>query len=113
MGLYVSSWFPSPYNSLEHCKKHDGKGAGAFSFGLGFKDKIVSLVNFGVQKPNTQYPIASVSKFLTAATVMALVDEGKLSLDQPVSRWLPAFPKIANELTLRQLLSQTSSLAGT
>lgn len=104
---------PLPTTALNIANSMMGKGAGAFSVGIGFKDKIVSLVNFDGQKPNTQYPIASASKFLTAATVMALVDEGKLSLDQPVSRWLPAFAKIADELTLRQLLSQTSGLAGT
>ncbi|EOF5101325.1 serine hydrolase domain-containing protein [Salmonella enterica] len=88
------------------------KGAGGFSVGIGQRDKIVSLVNFGGLEPNTRYPIASASKFLTAATVMVLVDEGTLSLDRPVSHWLPSFPVVADELTLRHLLSQTSGLAG-
>lgn len=88
------------------------KGAGGFSVGVGTGDRIISLANFGGMKPDTQYPIASASKFLTAATVMSLVDEGKLSLDQPISTWLPELPAEAGKLTLRQLLSQTSGLAG-
>lgn len=88
------------------------KGAGGFSVGVGTRDQIVSLVNFGNMKADTQYPIASASKFLTAATALALVDEGKLSLDKPVSTWLPELSADAGKLTLRQLLSQTSGLAG-
>lgn len=88
------------------------KGAGDFSVGVGQRDKIISLVNFGDMKPDKQYPIASASKFLTAATALAVIDEGKLSLDEPVSTWLPELPPQAGKLTLRQLLSQTSGLAG-
>lgn len=61
---------------------------------------------------DTRYPIASASKWLAAATVMALVDEGKLSLDKPVSTWLRGAKGTAGEVTLRQLLAQTSGVAG-
>lgn len=89
------------------------KGSGGFSVGIGVRDQVISLAHFGGIKPDTQYPIASASKLLTAATVMALVDDGKLQLDLPVSTWLPKLPEAAGKLTLRQLLSQTSGLAGT
>jgi CubicO group peptidase (beta-lactamase class C family) len=88
------------------------KGAGGFSVGVGVRSKVKSLVNFGGIQPDTQYPIASASKFLTAATVMAVVDDGKLSLDKPVATWLPSLSGPAGKLTLRHLLSQTSGLAG-
>lgn len=87
-------------------------GIGGFSVGVGQGETILSLVDFGGIKPDTQYPIASASKFLTAATVLTLVDEGKLTLDGPISTWLPELPPAAGALTLRQLLSQTSGLAG-
>lgn len=61
---------------------------------------------------DTRYPIASASKWLVAATVMALVDEGKLTLDQPVSTWLRGVKGAADKVTLRQLLAQTSGVAG-
>lgn len=61
---------------------------------------------------DTRYPIASASKWLAAATVMALVDEGRLSLDKPVSTWLRGARGTARKLTLRQLLAQTSGVAG-
>lgn len=61
---------------------------------------MISLAHFGGIQPDTQYPIASASKFLTAATVMAVVDEGKLQLDSPVFTWLPKLPVAAGKLTL-------------
>ena len=103
---------PLPAEAAQAATRMAAKGAGGFSVGFGVRDKVVSLVNFGGMAPGTQYPIASASKFLTAATVMAVVDEGRLSLDAPISTWLPRLPDAAGRLTLRQLLSQTSGLAG-
>jgi CubicO group peptidase (beta-lactamase class C family) len=73
----------------------------------------ISRVHTGAIDAATQYPIASASKWVTAAVVMSLVDERKLSLDQPVSTWLPEIKGEAGAVTLRQLLAQTSGLAGT
>jgi len=54
-----------------------------------------------------RYSIGSVSKQFLAGTVLLLVQDGKLSLDDPVSRFLPELTR-ANEVTIRQLLSHTS-----
>jgi CubicO group peptidase (beta-lactamase class C family) len=59
---------------------------------------------------STQFPIASASKWLTAATLMTLVDEGRLSLDDPVSRFLPSFGGDKASVTIRSLMSHTSGL---
>ncbi|HEV2568509.1 serine hydrolase domain-containing protein [Sphingomonas sp.] len=53
------------------------------------------------------YPIASVSKQITAAAILLLAEEGKLSLDDPVSRYLPDLAD-SGRVTVRQLLSHTS-----
>ena len=53
------------------------------------------------------YSIGSISKQFTAATVLLLVEEGKLSLDDKVDRWLPQATRAA-EVTVRELLSMTS-----
>jgi D-alanyl-D-alanine carboxypeptidase len=55
------------------------------------------------------YYLGSISKTYTATVVLRLAEEGRLSLDDPLSRWLPEFPR-AEEITLRHLLSQTSGL---
>ncbi|MDY0391078.1 MAG: serine hydrolase domain-containing protein [Desulfobulbus oligotrophicus] len=101
-----------PPKAVQAAEAMIAKGSGGFSVGIGIRDKVISLTSFGDIKADTQYPIASASKFLTAATVMAVVDEGKLQLDAPIATWLPKLPPAAGKLTLRQLLSQTSGLAG-
>jgi len=55
------------------------------------------------------YHLGSVSKTLTAAVVFRLAEEGHLDLEDPLSRFLPEFPR-SEEITLRHLLQQTSGL---
>jgi D-alanyl-D-alanine carboxypeptidase len=57
--------------------------------------------------PQMRYSIGSISKQFTAAALLMLQEEGKLSLDDRVSRWLPDLTR-ANDVTIRQLLSMTS-----
>ena len=45
-----------------------------------------------------------------AALVLQLVEEGRLTLDDPLSTWLPDFPNIDNRTTIRQLLNHTSGI---
>jgi CubicO group peptidase (beta-lactamase class C family) len=57
--------------------------------------------------PLTRYEIASVSKEFTAAAILLLQEDGKLSLDDKVARWLPDLTD-ADKVSVRQLLSHTS-----
>src|SRR5436190_15776465 len=54
-----------------------------------------------------RYSIGSISKQFTAAAVLLLQEQGKLSLDDKVGKYLPDLTR-ANEVTIRQLLSHTS-----
>ena len=54
-----------------------------------------------------RYSIGSISKQFTAAAILLLAEHGKLSLDDPVSRFIPNLTR-GNEITIRQLLSHTS-----
>jgi CubicO group peptidase (beta-lactamase class C family) len=67
-------------------------------------------VAVGNTNARTVMPIASASKWLTSATLMTLVDEGKLNLDDPVRKYLPAFDGEKSEITVRELLSHTTGL---
>ena len=60
--------------------------------------------------PATAFRLASLSKQFTAAAVLLLAQEGRLRLDDPVRRWLPALPSSADGVTLHHLLSHTSGL---
>ena len=57
--------------------------------------------------PTMRYSIGSISKQFTAAAVLLLAEQDKLSLDDPVSRFVPNLTR-ANEVTIRELLSHTS-----
>lgn len=72
--------------------------------------RVVYERTFGRYKLDEQVAIASGSKWLSAATIMALVDDGRLALDDPVSRYLPGFDGPKAAITIRQLLSHTSGL---
>jgi len=63
--------------------------------------------------PSTLFEIASATKQFTAAAVMRLVQDGKLSLDDPMSRHLPGVPDNCSAITVRQLLQHTSGIPGT
>lgn len=63
----------------------------------------------GPADPNAPQPIASVSKQFTAAALLLLEDEGKLSLDDTVSKHLPGVTG-GDRITIRQLLSHTAGL---
>ncbi len=57
--------------------------------------------------PGMRYSLGSVSKQFTAAAILKLQEGGKLSLDDPISRFLPTLTR-AHDITIRQLLSHTS-----
>lgn len=58
-------------------------------------------------QPEMRYSIGSISKQFTATAILMLAEEGKLSLDDPVGKFLPDLTR-ANEVTVRELLSHTS-----
>lgn len=63
---------------------------------------------FGKYGPETVVYIASAGKWLVAATIATLVDEGKLNWDDKVNHWIPNFTDAKGEATLAQLLSHTA-----
>jgi CubicO group peptidase (beta-lactamase class C family) len=67
-------------------------------------------------RPDTLFPIGSISKVYTAALIMTLVDDGALDLDAPVATYLPdlslADERARDTITLLQLLTHQSGLYG-
>ena len=57
--------------------------------------------------PAMRFAVGSISKQFTAAAILLLVEEGKLTLDDPVSRFFPALTR-AGEVRVRDLLNHTS-----
>lgn len=60
--------------------------------------------------PRTTFDIGSISKQFTALAIMLLVQQGKVSLDNDVRKYLPEMPDYRETITVRQLLYHTSGL---
>jgi CubicO group peptidase (beta-lactamase class C family) len=60
--------------------------------------------------PATNYRLASMTKQFTAAAILLLAEDGRLSVTDPVRKWLPTLPAAANDITIRHLLTHTSGL---
>src|SRR5712692_320537 len=90
-------------------------GAPSASIAVVRDGKIVYTHAYGVANLETKLPastemrysIGSISKQFTAAAILMLAEEGKLSLDDKVIRWLPDLTR-AGDVTIRQILSMTS-----
>ncbi len=57
--------------------------------------------------PEMRYSIGSISKQFTAAAILILQEQGKLSINDPVGKFIPGLTR-GNEVTIRQILSHTS-----
>lgn len=81
-------------------------GDAVFQLSYGLADLEAGVAS----SPTTNYRLASVSKQFTAASVLLLVEDGVLTLDDRVRHWLPTLPVASEGITLRHLLSHTSGL---
>jgi CubicO group peptidase (beta-lactamase class C family) len=91
-----------PGISLAICR--DGQVVRATGYGLANVELDVAT------KPETVFQTGSVGKQFTAMAVMMLVDEGKLGLDDPISKHFPGAPATWKDITVRHLLTHTSGI---
>jgi D-alanyl-D-alanine carboxypeptidase len=90
-------------------------GAPSASIAVVRDGKIVYLQAYGdarlspkaPARPEMRYSVGSISKQFTATGILMLAEEGKLSLDDPVSRFVPDLTR-SGDIKIRQLLSHTS-----
>lgn len=74
-------------------------------------DTVVYKKEFGELNAKTAAPIAHASKWLTAALVMQFVDEGKISLDDKITKWLPEYARYGkNYITIRLCLASMTGI---
>ena len=61
-------------------------------------------------KPDMVLAIGSITKNFVAALTLKFVEEGKLSLEDPLSNWLPEYKHVDSDITIQQLLNHTSGI---
>jgi len=96
-------------------KSYDGAGPGASllvvrdgkpiirrSYGL------ANLETGTAATPETNYRLASLTKQFTATAILLLVQDGKLTLDDRIRKWLPSLPSAFDSVTITHLLTHTS-----
>lgn len=79
------------------------------------KAKGYGLANVELNVPMTKervFEIGSMTKSFTAAAVMMLFEEGKLGLDDKISKYFPQAPAAWSDITVRHLLTHTSGIGG-
>lgn len=98
--------------------RNNGQGGGVMRISQG--DKVLwegaagnmAGASSASMTPDTSFEVASITKAVTAAVILRLVEDGKLRLDEPLSEALPAaeWRGFDPAITIRQLLSHTSGL---
>ncbi len=81
-------------------------GKVAFEKGYGFADEEWNALN----TVQTKFRIASLTKQFTAACILLLQERGKLSVHDPVSRYVPDLPQEWQAITIHELLTHTSGV---
>lgn len=97
----------------------DYEGDPGCALGVFHQGKIVYQKGYGYANldyevkvtPRTIFETASISKQFTAACILHLEDQGKVSLDDPIHKYFPELPRYkGGEISIRQLLHHTSGL---
>jgi len=102
---YAKEYEPSGFSGAVLAAM-DGKVVAAAGFG--FADEEGKVPN----TPGTLYEIASLTKQFTAAAVLRLAQDKKLSLADPIAKYLPPIPEDCRGITIEHLLRHTSGIPG-
>ena len=101
---YLQSWYPASGPGAAVIVTEGGKTVYARGQGLADLDAKRPIT------PDTVFRLGSITKQFAAATVLQLAQEGKLSLDDPLSKFFPDYPQPGASATVRQLLNHTSGI---
>lgn len=106
-------------DSLVAASLKDGRAAG-MSVGVLHGNDTLVLKGYGKADleldvptpPAAVYEIGSVTKQFTAAALLLLAEEGKLSLDDDLTKYFPEYPTAGHKIPVRRLLDHTSGIKG-
>ncbi|MFP4620718.1 MAG: serine hydrolase domain-containing protein [Bacteroidales bacterium] len=99
----IQEHFKDSLPGLEILVIHEGKSIYHCAFGVSHFEKQIPL------KQNLIFETGSVTKLFTAVGILKLIEEEKLSLNDPLSQFYPDFPK-SKKIKIKHLLSHTSGI---
>lgn len=93
-------------------------GAAGLSIAVARNGKVILTKGYGLAEVehdvkangDSMFRIGSITKQFTAAAIMRLVEQGKMSLDDPITKHLPGYNTQGREITVRHLLTHTSGI---
>ena len=93
-------------------------GAAGLSVAVARNGKVILSKGYGLAEVehdvkaigDSMFRMGSITKQFTAAAIMRLVDQGKLGLDDPITKHLPTYNTQGREITIRHLLTHTSGI---
>ena len=99
-------------------ERWDRPGSPGCAVGVAYKGAVVHTAGYGMAnleygvriRPDTIFESGSVAKQFTAAAITLLALDGKLSLDDPVRKYVPELPDFGTPILIRHFLSHTSGL---
>ena len=102
---------PYDFSSVDsHIEKSLDRIGGGCSLILIRGNRVIYRKAFGTFTEDKVVPIASASKWISGGVIMALVDEGKINLDDTASKYLPEFTGKKADITIRHMFSHTHGL---
>ncbi len=126
IAAYTSAPLAAPPTDAELLSKVDAivadalkrPGAVGVSVGIARKGQVIVAKAYGLAdveldvpaNKDTMFRIGSVTKQFTSAAIVRFVEQGKLTLDDDISKFLPDFPMQGNTVTIRHLLNHTSGI---
>jgi len=108
----LSVFAQSNFDAVDQLLKQNQKSLGGYAVLVSRDGKVVYHKQGNEDfTPKSQAPIAAAGNWMTAALVMTFVDEGKLSLDDKVTKYIPLFGKyMKGYITIRNCLTNTTGI---
>jgi CubicO group peptidase (beta-lactamase class C family) len=110
---YVAFRIDSAIRATMEARRIPGMQVTVIKYGLVIKKGNYGFANLEDRMPvtdSTMFAIASISKAFTCAGVLLLMEDGKLSLDDSIAKFLDLLPASWKNITVRQLMNHTSGL---
>ena len=103
MDAIANKMLSRPVAGISVAIARDGQVVFARGYGMANLEHSVPVT------PEMVFHIAGISKNILAAVVLQLVDEGKLRLDDDVTKYVPEAPTLGHHVTVQQLLNHTQA----